>query len=79
MNKKDLISKIADKAGLLQKDAGKFLNAFVSIIQDMLQKGDNVMIVGFGQFLVADKATNHARNFRIGKNHGGSRSQSCEV
>ena len=67
MNKKDLVSKIADEAGLLQKDAEKFLNAFISVVQDTLQKGDNVTLIGFGQFFVADKAASRGRDFKTGK------------
>lgn len=36
MNKKDLVSKIADEAGLLQKDARKFLSILLNFSEKAL-------------------------------------------
>lgn len=66
MNKKEIIEKIADESGLTQKDAVKFLDSFVSVVTKTLKQGEDVMIIGFGQFTVAERAARQARNFKTG-------------
>ena len=58
MNKADLISKIADDAGISKSQANSALNAFTKA----LKSGDKVTLVGFGTFSVSK------RNARIGRN-----------
>ena len=67
MNKTEFIEQIASEAGLSNEDVTKFLNAFTNVIQKTLGKGDNVTLVGFGQFLVADRSARSARDFKTGK------------
>lgn len=67
MNKKEIIEKIADEAGLTQKDAGKFLDSFVSVVTETLKQGEDIVLVGFGQFVVTERAARLARDFRTGK------------
>lgn len=47
MNKKELISAIANNAGLTQVDAGKALDAFVQVTAEALKAGDSVQLLGF--------------------------------
>lgn len=56
MNKGELVSKIAEKSELTKKDAEKALNAFVDAVQEALQQGDKVQLVGFGTFEVRERA-----------------------
>ena len=67
MNKTELVSQIASEAGLTNKDTGLFLDAFVSVVQETLKKGDSVTLIGFGQFLVAERSARSARDFKTGK------------
>ena len=62
MNKTDLISEIAAKAGLSKKDAEKALNAFVTTVEETLKKKDKVQLVGFGTFEVRARAERKGRN-----------------
>lgn len=62
MNKADLVTKIAEKSELTKKDAEKALNAFVDAVQEALQGGDKVQLVGFGTFEVRDRAERKGRN-----------------
>ena len=55
MNKQELISAMAEKAGLSKKDAEAALNAFVSTVEGALVKGDKVQLVGFGGFEVRER------------------------
>ncbi|WP_019644843.1 HU family DNA-binding protein [Novispirillum itersonii] len=66
MNKNDLIAAIADKSGLSKTDAGKALDATLSAITDALKAGDDVRLVGFGTFEVAERAASEGRNPRTG-------------
>ena len=56
MNKTELITAIADKAGIAKKDADKALAAFVEIVTDELKAGGKVQLVGFGTFEVKERA-----------------------
>lgn len=67
MNKNDLIAAIADKSGLSKTDAGKALDATLSAITDALKAGDDVRLVGFGTFEVAERAASEGRNPRTGE------------
>ena len=67
MNKKEIIAEIAEKTGLAQKDAYAFLDGFVEVVKEAIRKGDDVSIVDFGQFCVAERAARRARDFKTGK------------
>lgn len=62
MNKTELITAMADKAGLTKKDAEKALNAFVESVQDALIAGERVQLVGFGSFEVRERAAKEGFN-----------------
>mgnify|MGYP000847676621 CR=1 FL=1 len=62
MNKNDLIKSIAAKSGLNQKNSEAALNAFISSVEEALQKGDKVVLVGFGTFEVKKRAERKGRN-----------------
>lgn len=67
MNKKELISAIAEKSGASKKDAEKFLNSTVDVITEALAKGDNVALVGFGNFEVKERAEREGKNPQTGE------------
>ena len=64
MNKSELVKAISEKSGSTIKDAENFLNAFVESVTEAMKKGDDVALVGFGTFAVAERAARTARNFR---------------
>lgn len=66
MNKQELISAMAEKANLSKKDAEAALAAFVSTVEDALQGGDKVQLVGFGSFEVRERAARTGRNPQTG-------------
>ncbi|MGQ9668917.1 HU family DNA-binding protein [Desulfosoma sp.] len=67
MTKADLISRMADEAGITKAAAEKALNSFVDAVADSLAKGDKVTLVGFGTFSVAERAEREGRNPRTGE------------
>ncbi len=66
MNKQELISIMADKAGLSKKDAEAALKAFLEAVEGALVKGDKVQLVGFGSFEVRERAARIGRNPQTG-------------
>ncbi len=67
MNKNDLVAHVADSAGLSKGDATKAVDAVFDGITGTLQRGDEVRLVGFGTFSVADRAASEGRNPRTGE------------
>lgn len=62
MNKSEFIQAMAEKSGLTVKDATAALNATLEVIQESLQKGESVSLVGFGTFEVKERAARTGRN-----------------
>ena len=67
MNKNDLISKVASSVGLSKTDATKSVDAVFSNISGSLKTGNEVRLVGFGTFLVSNRAATTGRNPRTGE------------
>ena len=67
MNKSELIAKIAEKSALSQKDAGKALDGLTQAVSDALANGEDVTLVGFGTFLVKQRAARTGRNPQTGE------------
>lgn len=67
MNKTDLIDKVAEKSELSKKDAGKAVDAVFETIMETLGTGENVQIIGFGNFEVRDRAARKGRNPQTGE------------
>jgi DNA-binding protein HU-beta len=66
MNKAELIEAIADSADLTKADAGRALEGMIDAITAALQKGETVSLVGFGSFLVKERAERQGRNPQTG-------------
>ena len=67
MTKSDLVTAIAEKAGIRKKDAEAALNAFIDVVTEALAKEEKVEIRGFGTFLMKERAPRVARNPRTGE------------
>lgn len=66
MNKAQLITAMAEEAGITKVDAKKALDAFVKVAADALANGDKIALVGFGSFSVARKPARTGRHPRTG-------------
>jgi DNA-binding protein HU-beta len=66
MTKPELISKMAKKSGLTNKDSEKALAAFVETVSQSLAKGETVQLIGFGSFEVHRREARKGRNPRTG-------------
>ena len=67
MNKNDLVSSVAEASGLTKADAGRAVDGVFDTIASALSSGDDVRIVGFGSFSVANRAASTGRNPRTGE------------
>lgn len=67
MNKNDLVAAVADTAGLSKADSAKAVDAVFECITDSLKRGEEVRLVGFGTFLVTERAASEGRNPRTGE------------
>ena len=67
MNKAELIEAVVDAAELSKADASKAVDGVISAITNSLKNGDQVTLVGFGTFLVRDRAARTGRNPRTGE------------
>ena len=67
MNKKDLITKVADYMATTTKDAEFAVNAVVDTIADALNNGDKVSLTGFGVFEVVKRNARRCRNMKSGE------------
>lgn len=67
MNKMELVSNVAEKAGLTKKDAEKAVNALFQSVQEALVKNDKVQMIGFGTFEIRDRVARKGRNPQTGE------------
>ncbi|WP_455477370.1 HU family DNA-binding protein [Bartonella sp. B41] len=62
MNKSELISSVAEKAGVSKAQAGSVIDAFISSVTESLASGGDVRLPGFGSFEVSHRAATKGRN-----------------
>jgi DNA-binding protein HU-beta len=67
MNKAQLIDAIAEKSDISKAAAGRAIDAFTDAVTSALKDGDQVSLVGFGSFLVKDRAARSGRNPKTGE------------
>ncbi len=66
MTKQDLVDVIAQKTGLSKASAGEALNVTLDEIGKALSKGQEVVLTGFGKFLVSRRKARTGRNPQTG-------------
>jgi DNA-binding protein HU-beta len=67
LNKVELVDVVSEASGLSKSDAGKAVEAVLDSITGVLRKGEEVRLVGFGTFLVSQRAASEGRNPRTGE------------
>jgi DNA-binding protein HU-beta len=67
MTKAELVTAIAEKAGLNKAQAKDALDAFTDSVTASVKAGAEVRIVGFGSFIPVDRKAGVARNPRTGE------------
>lgn len=66
MNKSELVDAVAESADISKAAATRALDAVLNGITTALKKGDQVTLVGFGSFVVKERAARRGRDPRTG-------------
>lgn len=66
MNKAELIDRIAESSDISKAAASRALDATIDAITDSLKNAETVSLVGFGTFLVRERAARTGRNPQTG-------------
>lgn len=67
MNKGDLAAAVAEKTNLSKSAANQAVEAVFDVIGDAMRKGEEVRILGFGNFMVTQRAASTGRNPQTGE------------
>ncbi len=67
MNKSELIDAVAAGADISKAAAGRALDAMIEAVTSALKNGEQVNLVGFGTFIVRERAARSGRNPRTGE------------
>jgi DNA-binding protein HU-beta len=67
VNKSELVDVVAEGADISKAAAARAVDAVVEAIAGALKKGDQVSLVGFGTFLVRERAARSGRNPKTGE------------
>ena len=67
MTKKEIVMKINEEIGIPKKDCVSIVESVFDIIKDDLDRGNDVMISGFGKWTVKAKKARKGRNPKTGK------------
>jgi DNA-binding protein HU-beta len=67
MNKTDLIEAMADSADISKAAAGRALDGLIDAITEAVKNNQTVSIVGFGSFMLRERAARTGRNPKTGK------------
>lgn len=67
MRKLDFVKKISEKGLVSQKVAHQCLDATLAVITDELSQGGNIILPGFGSFIVRSTAARICRNPQTGE------------
>ncbi|MBY0461951.1 MAG: HU family DNA-binding protein [Alphaproteobacteria bacterium] len=66
MNKSELVSAVAGSSRLTKADAERAIDATFDAITKALKQKEDVRLIGFGTFTVAQRAASEGRNPRTG-------------
>ena len=67
MNKIDLVAAVAANTGLSKADSANAVDSVIDAITNSLRSSEEVRLVGFGTFSVAQRAASEGRNPRTGE------------
>jgi len=62
LTKENLTDSIYDQVGLSKTQSRRVVESLLDIMKHTLEKGEDLLLSGFGKFLVKDKAARKGRN-----------------
>ena len=67
MNKSELIEAIAEGSDITKANANRVLDTFIMTITEVLKKGGQVVLPGFGSFSIGNRSARTGRNPQTGQ------------
>ncbi len=67
MNKTELVTALAVRAGVTKKEADVVLSAIVDVIMDTVANDEKVVLIGFGSFEARERSARTGRNPATGE------------
>jgi DNA-binding protein HU-beta len=67
VTKSQLVDAIAARSGLTRKQSTEAIDAALEIVEDVLSRGGEVMLAGFGKFGVAERGARRGVHPRTGE------------
>ena len=67
MNKQELASRVADATGQGRHETARTIDTMLEIITEALARGEEVRLVGFGNFVAGTRKATTGRNPRTGE------------
>ena len=67
LTKADLVNKLYESEVLTKAEAIEAVETVIEIIKETLENGEDVLISGFGKFIVKDKKARRGRNPHTGE------------
>ena len=67
MNKGEFVGAVADASGLTKADAERAVEGMFNVVKKALKEGETISLVGFGTFVVRERAARTGRNPRTGE------------
>jgi len=66
MNKKDMVTKVAESMGVTKKEAALAVDTVFGVLEDTMGAGEKVSLAGFGVFEVVKRNARKCRNLQDG-------------
>ncbi len=62
LTKEQIITNIYDQVGLSKNMSQKVVERLLDLLKETLEKGEDILISGFGKFVVKEKSSRRGRN-----------------
>ena len=62
LTKIDVVEKVVDKTGFTKNDSAAVMESLLELIKGSLERGEDVLVSGFGKFCVKEKRERKGRN-----------------
>ena len=66
LTKEDLVNSIKEPLDLQKKKSANLVDSLLEIVKKTLEKGEDILISGFGKFCIKETDEHRGRNPRIG-------------
>ena len=67
MTKSELVDQVADRAELTRQDAARAVEAVLATVEEVLRRGSEITLSGFGKFHVGERGARQGVNPRTGE------------